>query len=67
MEDREYIKKKQKFCIILFWMMKKWKQIYARIFNNIKDIVKYKIVGLEYLDISISEIKDIIKDVVNKY
>ncbi|MBN1077471.1 hypothetical protein [Clostridium botulinum] len=71
MEDREYIKKEAEilynFILNDEEMFDNKKQIYARIFNNIKDIVKCQIGGLEYLDISISEIKDIIKDVVNKY
>ncbi|NFG23137.1 hypothetical protein FDF11_16320 [Clostridium botulinum] len=71
MEYREYIKKEAEilynFILNDEEMFDNKKQIYARILNNIKDTVKCQIGGLEYLDISISEIKDIIKDVVNKY
>ncbi|WP_315076540.1 hypothetical protein [uncultured Clostridium sp.] len=71
MEDKEYIKKEAQILYNYILndgeIFDNKKQIYARIFNNIKDTVKCQIGGLEYLDISISEIKDIIKEVVNKY
>lgn len=43
------------------------KQLYARILNNIRSTAECDIGGIETLDLSLSEIKEIIKDVVENY
>ncbi|MBS5936772.1 hypothetical protein [Clostridium sp.] len=43
------------------------KQLYARILNNIRSTAQCDIGGIETLDLSLSEIKEIIKAVVENY
>ncbi|MCR1950371.1 MULTISPECIES: hypothetical protein [unclassified Clostridium] len=71
MNDRDYIEKETK--LIYGYILQdneqfdNKKQLYARIFNNIKTTARCDIGGLETLDLSLSEIKEIIKDVVENY
>ena len=71
MKDREYIEKEAKmlykYIIEGNEKFDNKKQLYARIFNNIKSTSECDIGGLETLDLSLSEIKDIIKEVVQTY
>lgn len=70
MEDKEYIRKEAE--ILCEYIIKdkeifnSKKQAYARVLNNIKDITKCQMGGLEFLDISIEEIKYVIKNIVDK-
>lgn len=70
MEDKEYIRREAEIlCNYIIEdkeVFSNKKQVYARLLNNIKDIVECQMGGIEFLDISIEEIKDTIKDVVNK-
>lgn len=70
MEDKEYIRREAEIlCNYIIEdkeVFSNKKQVYARLLNNIKDIVECQMGGIEFLDISIEEVKDIIKDVVKK-
>ena len=71
MKDREYIEQETK--ILYKYIIEdnekfaNKKQLYARIFNNIKSNAVCDIGGLETLDLSLQEIKEIIKDIVENY
>ena len=71
MNDREYIEQETK--ILYKYIVEdnekfdNKKQLYARIFNNIKSNAVCDIGGLETLDLSLQEIKEIIKEVVENY
>lgn len=68
MKDREYIEKEIK--LIYEYIVQdnekfdNKKQLYARILNNLKSTSECDIGGIETLDLSLTEIKDIIKKVV---
>lgn len=69
MDDRDYIRKEAE--ILYNYIIEDGekfdnkKQVYARIYNSIKGAVSCQIGGMESLDISIDEVKEIIKDVVD--
>ncbi len=71
MNDRDYIEKETR--ILYKYILEdnekfdNKKQLYARIYNNIKYTAKCDIGGLETLDLSKNEIKDIIKEVIENY
>lgn len=69
MEDRNYIQKEAeilyKYIIDDKETFDNKKQIYARIYNSIKSTVTCQIGGIENLEISNSEIKAIIKNIVD--
>lgn len=71
MEDREYIEKEArmlyKYIVEDNEKFENKKQLYARIFNNIKNTAECDIGGIETLDLSTNEIKEIIKSVVENY
>ena len=71
MKDREYIEKEAKmlykYIIEGNEKFDNKKQLYARIFNNIQSTAVCDIGGLETLDLSLKEIKEIIKEVVENY
>lgn len=71
MNDREYIEKEAKllykYIIEGNEEFDNKKQLYARIFNNIKSNAICDIGGLKSLDLSLNDIKEIIKDVVENY
>ncbi|MBE6054913.1 MAG: hypothetical protein E7212_13620 [Clostridium sartagoforme] len=71
MNDREYIENEArmlyKYIVEGKEKFDNRKQLYARVFNNIKSTAVCDIGGLETLDLSTSEIKEIIKEVVNNY
>lgn len=68
MNDREYVIKEAE--LLLNYILEdnekfdNEKQVNARIFNSIKGVVNCQIGGLEELDISIEEVRAIIKNVV---
>lgn len=69
MDDRDYIRKETEILYnYIIEDREKFdnkKQVYGRILNSIKGIVKCQIGGLEELEISIEEVKEIIKDIVD--
>ncbi|MDV4150555.1 hypothetical protein R0131_06875 [Clostridium sp. AL.422] len=71
MKDREYIEKEAKMLYKYILedneRFDNKKQLYARIFNNIKNTAECDIGGIETLDLSASEIKSIIKYIVDNY
>ncbi|MCI6693922.1 MULTISPECIES: hypothetical protein [unclassified Clostridium] len=71
MNDRDYIEKETrilyKYILEDNEQFDNKKQLYARIYNNIKYTAKCDIGGFETLDLSVSEIKDIIKNVIENY
>ena len=71
MDDREYIEKEArilyKYILEDNEKFQNKKQLYARIFNNIRSTAECDIGGIETLDLSTSEIKEIIKSVVENY
>lgn len=68
MKDREYIRQEAEtlYNYILDDEEKfdNMKHVYARIFNSIEGIVECQVGGIDNLEISVKDIKDIIKDVV---
>ncbi|MBD7914350.1 hypothetical protein H9660_04260 [Clostridium sp. Sa3CUN1] len=68
MEDREYIEKEAKMIYrYIIQDNEKFdskKQLYARILNSIKNTAQCDIGGIENLDLSLNEIKSIIKEIV---
>ncbi|WP_066891888.1 hypothetical protein [Clostridium nigeriense] len=68
MSEREYIEKEAK--LIYKYIVEdnekfdNKKQLYARILNSIKSTAECDIGGIETLDLSLTEIRDIIKNVV---
>lgn len=68
MKDREYIEKEIK--LIYEYIVQdnekfdNKKQLYARILNSLKSTSECDIGGIETLDLSLTEIKDVIKKVV---
>lgn len=71
MNDREYIEKEArtlyKYIVEDNEKFDNNKQLYARILNNIRSIAQCDIGGIETLDLSLSEIKEIIKAVIENY
>lgn len=71
MNDRGYIEKEArilyKYIVEDNEKFDNKKQLYARILNNIRNTAKCDIGGIETLDLSLNEIKEIIKDVVENY
>ena len=71
MNDREYIEKEArtlyKYIVEDNEKFDNNKQLYARILNNIRSTAQCDIGGIETLDLSLSEIKEIIKAVVENY
>ncbi|MDU5107642.1 hypothetical protein [Clostridium sp.] len=71
MNDRDYIEKETRILYKYILEDKEKfdnkKQLYARIYNNIKYTAKCDIGGLETLGLSTSEIKNIIKEVIENY
>ena len=71
MNDREYIENEARMLYKYIVEGKEKfdnnKQLYARIFNNIRSTAECDIGGIETLDLSLSEIKEIIKEVVKNY
>lgn len=71
MKDREYIEKETKLLYgYILQDNEKFdnkKQLYARILNSIKTTAQCDIGGIETLNLSLSEIKEIIKSVVENY
>lgn len=71
MNDREYIEKEArtlyKYIVEDNEKFDNNKQLYARILNNIRSTAQCDIGGIETLDLSLSEIKEIIKDVIENY
>lgn len=71
MNDRDYIEKETK--LVYGYILQdnerfdNKKQLYARIFNSIKTTARCDIGGLETLDLSLIEIKEIVKNVVENY
>ena len=71
MNDRDYIEKETK--LVYGYILQdnerfdNKKQLYARIFNSRETTARCDIGGLETLDLSLSEIKEIIKNVVENY
>lgn len=69
MNDKDYIRKEAeilyKYIIEDREKFDTKKHIYARIYNSIKGSISCQIGNIEQLEISIGEIKDIIKDVVD--
>lgn len=70
MNDKDYIRKEAeilyKYIIDDNEKFDNKKQIYARIYNSIKGSVTCQIGGMEQLEIDTSEVKGIIKDIVDK-
>lgn len=68
MKDRDYIRQEAEtlYNYILDDEEKfdNMKHVYARIFNSIEGIVECQVGGIDNLEISVKDIKDIIKDVV---
>ncbi|MGG7058796.1 hypothetical protein ACQPUY_02530 [Clostridium nigeriense] len=68
MKDREYIEKEArilyKYIVEDNEKFVNKRQLYARILNNIKNTAECDIGGIETLDLSLSEIKEVIKNVV---
>ena len=68
MKDREYIRQEAEtlYNYILDDEEKfdNMKHVYARIFNSIEGIAECQVGGIDNLEISVEDIKDIIKDVV---
>ncbi|TGY43621.1 hypothetical protein E5347_02065 [Clostridium sartagoforme] len=71
MNDREYIEKEArtlyKYIVEDNEKFDNNKQLYARILNNIRSTAQCDIGGIETLDLSLSEIKEIIKAVIENY
>ncbi|MDE5978064.1 MAG: hypothetical protein K2G70_06355 [Turicibacter sp.] len=71
MDDYAYIKKEAEmlyqYMIEDGEQFKKAKQIYHQIFQSIERSVTCEYGGLDQLDLSIDEIKDIIKQVVDEH
>ena len=71
MNSRDYIEKEAKILYKYILDDKETfdnkKQLYARIYNNIESNAKCDIGGLERLDLSKKEIKEIINEVVENY
>ncbi|VYT99464.1 hypothetical protein [Clostridium tertium] len=71
MNDREYIEREArilyKYIVEDNEKFDNNKQLYARILNNIRSTAECDIGGIETLDLSLSEIKEIIKDIVENY
>ncbi|WP_460292493.1 hypothetical protein [Clostridium tertium] len=71
MNDRDYIEKETK--LVYGYILQdnerfdNKKQLYARIFNSIKTTARCDIGGLETLDLSLIEIEEIVKNVVENY
>lgn len=70
MDDKNYIRKEAEilynYIIDDEEKFDNKKQVYARIYNSIKGSVSCQIGGMEFLEISIDEVKAIIKDVVDR-
>lgn len=71
MNDREYIEKEArtlyKYIVEDNENFDNNKQLYARILNNIRSTAECDIGGIETLDLSLNEVKEIIKTVVENY
>ena len=71
MDDREYIEREAKLIYGYIIQDKEKfdnkKHLYARILNSIKSTAECQIGGIESLEISLDEIKEIIKLVVGNY
>lgn len=69
MNDRDYIRKEAEMLYNYIIEDKEKfdtkKQVYGRILNNIKGTVQCQIGEIEELEISIEEVKNIIKDIVD--
>lgn len=69
MDDREYIRKEAEILYNYIIEDKEKfdnkKQVYGRILSSIRGIVKCQIGGIEELEISLEEVKEIIKDIVD--
>ena len=69
MDDRAYIRKEAEILYNYIIEDKEKfdnkKQVYGRIVSSIKEIVKCQIGGIEELEISLEEVKEIIKDIVD--
>lgn len=71
MNDKDYIEKEARLIYgYIIQDNEKFdnkKQLYARILNSIKTTSQCDIGGIETLNLSLSEIKEIIKNVVENY
>lgn len=71
MNDREYIIKEvrslYRFILGDKEKFKEKKHLYARIYNSLENILECEAYGIENISLSKEEIKDIIKEEIEKY